>query len=68
MTNQQKYEWAGVVSLFVAAAAGRWLITPINHPNATGLQTGAAYLQFFSGAACALFAWKRSKGGSRASR
>lgn len=67
MTNQQKYAWAGVLSLFVSAMAMHWLITPRSHPDASGFRICAVYVQFVAGAVCALMAWRRSKNAAQAS-
>jgi uncharacterized membrane protein (DUF485 family) len=38
MTDKLKSDYTlGVLLVFVAAYGGHWLITPINHPNATTL-------------------------------
>jgi hypothetical protein len=61
MTTQQKYTWIALLSLFVAAQAFHWLITPIEHSAASNFRVWMVWLQMLGGIGCAAAAWRRSK-------
>ena len=61
VTSQRQYESIGVVALFVAAFAVHWLITPTNHPSASGARVAGVLAQLVVATAVTVWAWRRSK-------
>lgn len=56
-----QYELLAGVAGFMAAWAGHWLITPVSHPNANGLQYLAAWVQVIGGLAYCVWATRKAR-------
>jgi hypothetical protein len=67
MSNQRQYNpFLAALLLFVAAKAGHWLITPINHPGASSARVAAVWVQLLAGIALAIWVWRRREKTERA--
>lgn len=50
-----------LVGIGIAAAAARWLITPINHPGASDARVTAVMVQFVIGLAVLAWGWRQDR-------
>lgn len=50
-----------LIGIGLAAGAARWLITPIDHPDASDQRTAAVMIQFVVGVAILAWGWRQDR-------
>ena len=59
MTNRSRFIVSGLAGLYFTATAMHWLISPIDHPGASGGRIAMVWVQFAAGAALALYSMRQ---------
>jgi hypothetical protein len=60
-SSPDEYRLAATLAGLLAGVTGHWLITPVQHPRANGLQYLAAWTQVLGGLAVAIWASRRAQ-------
>jgi hypothetical protein len=54
-----------LIGLGLAASAARWLVTPVNHPDASDARAAGVAIQFVIGVAVLAWGWRRDRADRR---